>query len=127
MNIYSLYVGYESKEPVKKVEAVNHRQAANYFRSYVIEELGKTSLYGFVVKRDDFKETNGRGELVRVPYDLYVSLTDLERMKKGEEGIGYTSIEHIGDKMAYERISKHAFQPAIQIDNNTYNVVLILK
>lgn len=63
-------------------------------------------------------------ELVRVPLDLYVTPADVLRMSKGEEGIGYIEVSNTD---AYKQISKHAFQPAIQLDNNTYKVTFILK
>lgn len=127
MKTFSLYVGYDNPEPIKKVEAVNHRQAASHFRNYVIEELGKTSLYGYVIRRDDLQEEYKREELVRVPYDLFVSKKDIASMKLGNDGTGYVSIEGISNREDYEQVSKHAFQPSVQIDNNTYNVTFIQK
>lgn len=57
MKTFSLYFGYESNTPLKKVRVSGYAKAANYFRKYVIKELGRTSMIGYVVKCDEPNET----------------------------------------------------------------------
>ena len=62
---------------------------------------------------------------VSVPSDLYVLKSDVDQMEnEGAEKKGYITVD---DPNEYELINKHAFQPALQVDNNTYLVTLIFK
>lgn len=117
MKTFSLYVGYDSLEPIKKCEATSHVQAANYFRDYVRNELGKESLYGFCIKRDDL-------QLTGIEHDLHIEVEAYERMRKGSEELGYVVPP---DEKCYVIVNKDAFQPAIRVNDNTFKVTFIMK
>lgn len=117
MKTFSLYFHHEDLEPIKKCQAMNHRKAADFFRSYVKTNLDRKSLHGFTIKRDDL-------QVMRVENDLYIELKVFERMKEGSEGLGYINVD---DKKQYVKVDSAAFQPAIRVNDNTFKVTFIMK
>ena len=63
-------------------------------------------------------------KFVSVPTDLYILKSDLIKLDKGDSAIGYIKVS---DPNNYELINKYAFQPAIKINSNEYDVCLIFK
>ncbi|MEX0595244.1 MAG: hypothetical protein WD512_02010 [Candidatus Paceibacterota bacterium] len=63
-------------------------------------------------------------EYVRVPIDLFVLKEDIESMENGEEANGFIEVSN---SELYQLVDKHSLQPAIQIDDNTFNIVFIMK
>lgn len=67
------------------------------------------------------------GSGTMVPTDLHIHKSILAAMEKGDIGTGYILVPE-EKKDQYELINKHAFQPgARQVDDNSYDVVFILK
>lgn len=66
-------------------------------------------------------------EFVSVPCDLYVLKADADLMEnEGMEKQGYITVDP-NEIDQYELINKHAFQPSIQLDSNTFLVTFIFK
>lgn len=61
---------------------------------------------------------------VTVPSNLYIHISDLNKLDKGEDVNGYIEVNNPSE---YELINKHAFQPAIKVNDNIYNVCYIFK
>jgi hypothetical protein len=59
-----------------------------------------------------------------VPCDLYILKSDLPIIDSGEEVEAYITVNNLND---YELINKHAFQPAIKVNENTFLVTWIFK
>lgn len=56
--------------------------------------------------------------------DLYIHLSDLPALSNGEAVAGYKQVNNPSE---YELISKYAFLPAIQLNENTFSVCAITK
>lgn len=64
-------------------------------------------------------------DYVQIPTNLYVHKEAHDRMaNEGAEEIGYVQV---GDQENYVLIDKAAFQPGIQLDENSYQVTYIFK
>jgi hypothetical protein len=61
---------------------------------------------------------------VSVDVDLYIHKSDLIKLDKGEAVIGYKEIYNTNE---YELVSKYAFLPSIQLNDNSYSVCSINK
>lgn len=63
---------------------------------------------------------------VNIPHkQLYVRDVDLERLDKGDSVLAYVDVDEAPEG-SYVRIDTLSLQPAIKIDDNTYDVVFIL-
>lgn len=56
---------------------------------------------------------------------VYIHKDDVDRLRKGENTLAYLNIAGRSHS-DYVLIEKNCFQPAIKIDDNTYDVVFIL-
>lgn len=63
-------------------------------------------------------------KFTNVPCDMYILKSDLPAIDNGEEVEAYVNVDNVND---YELINKHAFQPAIKVNENTYLVTWIFK
>lgn len=68
--------------------------------------------------------TSSIREYTRVPIDLYVSPADIIRLEAGDEVEAFIEVDNIN---SYVLVNKHALQPAIQVDDNTFKVTYIMK
>jgi len=63
---------------------------------------------------------------VDIPHEyVYVHKKDFEGLEKGNAVLSYVNLEE-APKGSYARIKTTFLQPAIKIDDNTYDVVFIL-
>lgn len=71
------------------------------------------------------ESTNTINKYTQVPCNLYILKEDAKRMEyEGSEEIGYVSVTNKED---YTIINKHAFQPAVKLNDNSYLVTFIRK
>jgi hypothetical protein len=62
--------------------------------------------------------------MTTINFDLYIHVNDLEKLENGDEVTGYKTVSNPSE---YELVSKYAFLPAIQINNNEFSVCTINK
>lgn len=62
MKTFKLYQGYRGQRVIKSYQTEDRGEAFSYFKDFVFNELGKDSLYGFVIREHEEVNTHERGE-----------------------------------------------------------------
>ena len=64
-----------------------------------------------------------KSKYIEVPHEyLYVRTEDVERLINGDSALAYVSVDNHSD---HTLISTFKLQPAIKVDDNTYDIVFI--